>query len=411
VGNIRYKEGAWVVNSLFNLTDPAWPRNTPAVLLHERSDLQNLEVATGVQVQKVNFEGTRAVSVSVTGNTGVQVVQARKGIVMAAGAIYTPQLLQVSGVGEAALLSKLGVAQIAELPVGKNFVDRLTWTIQIIAPHALDKYLGFTVAADGAAGLTFESVGGASVDNYMAIPSLGLTPAKNREEYLRPIMKFIMEDTPISKLMDRFSNVLALVQDTKSRGSVEASSTDSKIPPTVSANYFAEQEDIDSQVANLKKLIEVARHSSLDDYRMKTLLDALDEVWPVGLLSMSQINDLVRAGINLLPDLNGLPDFLAGIFTCQAYGFVSLPCPPNDESKWGDWLKENVLSTYHYFGTAAVGSVVEPGSFAVKGTQGLYVVDASVIPKATRVNPVGTIMTLGHFVGSKLGRDGLSVHV
>jgi choline dehydrogenase-like flavoprotein len=404
VSNIRYKDGAWVVNSLFNVTDPAWPRNTPAVLLRERASMSNLVVETGAQVRRVNFERNRAVSVSV----GDETVMARKGVIMAAGAIYTPQLLQLSGIGEAQLLEKLGVEQLVELPVGRNFVDRLTWTIQIIAPQALDKFLGLTVAADGDAGLTFESVGGASVDSYMAIPSLGLAPAKNREAYLRPIMKFIVEDTPIAKLMDRFTNVLALVQDTKSRGTVEATSLDSAVPPTVTANFFAEEEDVASQIANLKQLLSIAKQSALDDYRMTTLLDALAEVWPVGLLSLSQINDLVRAGISLLPDLNGLPDFLAGIFTCQAYGFVSLPCPPADETKWEQWLKDNVLSTYHYFGTAAVGSVVEPGSFAVKGTEGLYVVDASVIPKATRVNPVGTIMTVGHFVGSKLARESAS---
>jgi len=70
----------------------------------------------------------------------------------------------------------------------------------------------------------------------------------------------------------------------------------------------------------------------------------------------------------------------------------------------GPVAEDNVLSTYHYFGTASVGTVTEPGSFKVKGTEGLYVADASVIPRATRVNPVGTIMTIGHYVGSELAK-------
>merc|ERR1712038_2019857 len=91
-----------------------------------------------------------------------------------------------------------------------------------------------------------------------------------------------------------------------------------------------------------------------------------------------------------------------GQYTCPSLGFASIPCPPSEADEWGQWLKDNVLSTWHYFGTTAVGSVVEPGTFQVKNTEGLYVADASVIPRATRVNPVGTIMALGHYVGAQL---------
>merc|ERR1712224_1076301 len=103
----------------------------------------------------------------------------------------------------------------------------------------------------------------------------------------------------------------------------------------------------------------------------------------------------------------GIPDFLSCLFKApnEKFGFITLPCMPNDDSKWPDFLRDNILSTYHYFGTAAVGTVVEPGSFQVRGTRGLYVVDASVIPRSTRINPVGTVMTIGHFVGRKLAKS------
>merc|ERR1712113_381498 len=121
---------------------------------------------------------------------GVQTIKARKGVLMAAGAIYTPQLLQISGVGDSTLLSRLGVPKVVDLPaVGQNFVDRLTWTVQVAAPgDAIDQFLGYTVAADSKAGITFESVGGKGVDSTMAIPSLGLAPAKQRNAWLRPVM-------------------------------------------------------------------------------------------------------------------------------------------------------------------------------------------------------------------------------
>lgn len=407
VSNVRYKDGAWVVRSLFNLSSPSWNRNTPAQLLHKRESLSNLHVATEALVTKIHFEGKRATSVSVLESkphAKSKVIAASKGIILSAGAIYTPQLLQVSGIGEAAHLQQLGVAQVVDLPVGHNFIDRLTWVVQIIARKKLDKYLGYTVAADTAAGLTFESVGGVGIDTYMAIPSLALAPTKNRYEFLRPLIKFIVKDTPVGEMINRFSNILALIQDPESRGFVLANSTDVRKPPRVAANFFSADADLKKQIANLKALLDIAKSSALDDWRLDDQQDQIESVWPKGTLNASQKDVLSRAGLETNGP-NGMPDFLTGLLRCDAYGFVSVPCPPSDESKWGQFLKDNVLSTYHYFGTAAVGSVLEPGSFAVKGTEGLYVADASAIPQATRINPVGTIMSLGHYVGRRLAKN------
>jgi len=168
--------------------------------------------------------------------------------------------------------------------------------------------------------------------------------------------------------------------------------------------FFAAEADLNKQVSNLKALLKIAKSSSLDDWRMDALLDPIESVWPEGTLNASHMDDLSRAGI-AANGPNSIPDFLSGLLSCRAYGFVTVPCPPADESKWGQFLRDNVLSTYHYFGKAAVGSVLEPGSFRVKGTDRLYVADASAIPRATQINPVGTIMSLGHFVGRRLAKS------
>merc|ERR1712061_556059 len=84
---------------------------------------------------------------------------------------------------------------------------------------------------------------------------------------------------------------------------------------------------------------------------------------------------------------------------------IVLPClPPADSSvdRWYEYLRNTVISSYHYFGTAAAGSVVDASDFRVKGTENLHVVDASVFPKVTHVNPQGTIMALGRYAGKRL---------
>lgn len=399
LSRFRYKDGQWIVQSLFNTSEAMQTRYTPAILLHQRSHLKNLQVATGTNVKKIIFDGVRAVGVSVNNGNGTVSVNAKKGVLIASGAIYTPQLLQISGVGDAELLSKLGVRQVVDLPgVGQNFVDRLTWTVQVAAPKTIPHYIGYTVAANTSVGITFESVGGRGVDSQMAIPSLGLAPAKQRSAALRPIMKALM-DSPIGNIVDQMSNIVGLVHNTKSRGTIEAVSMDSSMPPRVTANYFSVAEDLNNMVKDFRELINVAKQSPLDPWKMRKAFEP-----PSKALSAVHIDMLKEAGANVSED--GIPDFLSCLFKTpdEQFGFITLPCPPADASKWAEFLQDNVLSTYHYFGTAAVGSVVERGTFRVEGTQGLYVIDASAIPYATRINPVGTIMTLGHFVGRKLAK-------
>jgi len=87
---------------------------------------------------------------------------------------------------------------------------------------------------------------------------------------------------------------------------------------------------------------------------------------------------------------------------------IFVPCPQSGEwtdSSMEEYLRDYVLSSYHYFGTAAAGSVVDAGDFSVVGTQKLYVVDAGVLPTPTHVNPQGTVMALGHYVGRLLAQE------
>merc|ERR1712108_120754 len=85
------------------------------------------------------------------------------------------------------------------------------------------------------------------------------------------------------------------------------------------------------------------------------------------------------------------------------YAKVTLPClpfPSDSDAARGQYLRDNIVSSYHYFGSAAAGSVVDvTDDFKVFGTEGLHVVDASVLPVPTTINPQGTIMALGHYVG------------
>lgn len=407
--NIRYKEGTWTVNSLFNSSEPNWTRMTPAVLLRQRASNANLTVVLNTHVTKVLFDGVRASGVQVKSQgifARTKTITAKKGVLMAAGAIYTPQLLQLSGIGDAETLKELNIDPVVVSPgVGKNFVDRLTWAVAFASLQKEPHFLGYTVACNSTIGVTFESVGGADVNRFMAIPSLGLVPAKERVSALRPVMDVLMSEYVAGGLLNHLMSAVALLHGTESRGTIRANAAkDPTKAPNVTANYFSAPGDVDKLTTALQALVNIIEQPSLKGFVTNKVFEppaGYKKVW-----NSSHVEALRANGVEV-DEKTGLPSFLHCLFSepSESANFIALPCPPQDKAAWGDWLKANVLSTYHYFGTAAVGDVVEPGTFQVKGTKGLYVVDASAIPTAPRINPVGTIMSIGHLVGTRLGKQ------
>jgi choline dehydrogenase-like flavoprotein len=83
----------------------------------------NLKIETGAFATQVVFEGRRAVGVRFEQGGQTRVLRARREVLLAAGALQSPQLLMVSGVGPADHLRDLGIATIADLPVGENLQD------------------------------------------------------------------------------------------------------------------------------------------------------------------------------------------------------------------------------------------------------------------------------------------------
>ncbi|MGD9541039.1 MAG: GMC family oxidoreductase, partial [Methylocystis sp.] len=87
---------------------------------------KNLEIRTKTDAVKIEFEGNRAVGVLIRDKDGERVVRAKKDVILSAGAIETPRLLQLSGVGDAGRLRALGLPVVANAPeVGKNLQEHL----------------------------------------------------------------------------------------------------------------------------------------------------------------------------------------------------------------------------------------------------------------------------------------------
>ncbi|MGE0232843.1 MAG: GMC family oxidoreductase [Flavobacteriaceae bacterium] len=98
---------------------------------------RNLTVLSGVAATGINFDGTRALSISCASGGGPRTINARREIILAAGAIGTPKLLQLSGIGDHEHLARIGVTMLKHLPgVGQNFHDHYLARIAVRCPAA-----------------------------------------------------------------------------------------------------------------------------------------------------------------------------------------------------------------------------------------------------------------------------------
>ena len=106
-------------------TRRGWRCSSAVAYLRPARRRANLEVRTGAQVTRVLFDGLRAIGVEYRTGGRLRVARARE-VILCAGAIQSPQILQLSGIGPAGRLQEFGIAVVAHLPgVGENLQDHL----------------------------------------------------------------------------------------------------------------------------------------------------------------------------------------------------------------------------------------------------------------------------------------------
>lgn len=105
-------------------------RSAAATYLHPAMKRSNLQVLTRTLVKRVRFEGGRAVGLSCARGSETLEIKARAEIILAAGAINSPQILELSGIGQGERLKALGIEVIADRPrVGENLQDHYSATL------------------------------------------------------------------------------------------------------------------------------------------------------------------------------------------------------------------------------------------------------------------------------------------
>ena len=323
--------------SLFQVTQYGGKRwSTADGYLRPALQRPNLEVRTHVQVTGVALSGTRVTGVTIRkGRRGSETVSAAREVVMCAGAIGSPQLLQLSGIGDRAELRAAGVDCRHELPgVGGNLQDHPFAAVQyaVSDTHTLDnadKSLPAAIEWFGRGSGRLSSPG-AEVCAFTR--SRAGLPAADLQFHMCPIL--YEDHGAVQVKMGRHAVSLAPVLVTPlARGRVWLRSDRPTDKPHILTNTLSEPEDIAALVAGMKLAREIAASPALSQV----------------------ITEELRPGASVLDD---------------------------DELEAS--LRERVELLYHPCGTCRMSDTDEQAvvdsQLRVHGLEGLRVVDASVMP-------------------------------
>ncbi|MBS0319913.1 MAG: GMC family oxidoreductase N-terminal domain-containing protein, partial [Proteobacteria bacterium] len=247
-----------------------WRESASRAFLHPVLARPNLTLVTGALVSRVRFDGRRARSVEWRDAHGERHATAAREIILAAGALQSPQLLQLSGVGPAALLRQHGIPVIADsVGVGENLQDhyqartilrmrehrslnddvRRPWKLAEMGWRWLvDKAGPLTVGAGqvGGAACTPDAVGGRPDVQFNVMP--------------------LSVDKPGTPL-HRYSGFTAAVWQChpESRGRVRIASADPRASPRIETNYLQAERDRRAIVHGMRWLRDIQERAPMRD--------------------------------------------------------------------------------------------------------------------------------------------------
>jgi len=325
---------------------------------------QNLRVRTRALAHRILFQGTRAIGVEFSERGRLRRVEAEE-IILCGGAFNSPQLLQLSGIGDAEELSALGIDVVGDLPgVGANLQDHLEVYIQFgcTEPVSMQPYLKWRHRPWIGAAWLFGRTGPGATNHFE-----GGGFARSNDDVAYPNLMFHF--LPIAVRYDGSApagghgyqvHVGPMYSD--ARGSVKIRSTDPREHPALRFNYLSTAQDR----REWTEAVRIARH----------------------ILSQPALKPFNAGEISPGPSVQTEVEIL-------------------------DWVARDAETALHPSCTCRLGidaaSVVHPATMRVHGVDGLRVVDASVFPYVTNGNIYApTMMVAERAADLILGNDPLS---
>ena len=309
----------------------------------------NLEIVGGALVDAVAMEGNRPHASGVRVRLGGQVrtPRARREVILCAGAIHSPALLQRSGIGPAALLAGLGIPLRADLPVGENLLDHPLMGALLHLRE--DARVGTPMHRHTNCCLRYSSgLAGAGENDIIVIAGnlAGSALTRNRTQP--------GPDTALGR-------IAVSVYQAFSQGTVRITCRDPAVDPEVHERMLSDPRDLLRLRDGVRRLREVCRHP--------------------GVAAVAHRVEYGTTG-------RGMDEALDG-------------------AALDDWLLSECSDAQHASGTCRMGAVDDPRAVVdpecrVIGCTGLRVVDASVMPEVPRANTHLTTVAIAERMADRL---------
>jgi choline dehydrogenase-like flavoprotein len=312
--------------------------STARAYLRPAKNRFGLTVETGAHATRLLMDGTRAIGIEYVKDSGDRKRAEAREVILASGTFNSPQLLMLSGIGPAAHLREMGIACIADLPVGKNLQDHIgsymTYSRKI--PGVFHGEMRFDRMATSMLMAYFHGTGPATV-----VPGGLHAFVKTRPELAVPDIEFMFRGTShhphlwfpfVYPAYTDGYGIRPTLLHPDSRGELLLRSADPRDPPSIRYNFLSAPNDLPTLRQGFKMARELAYNKALDPYRDQ-------ELGP---------GEKVKTDADI-----------------------------------DAWLRNTLITAHHPAGTCPMGTtpdaVLDP-EMRVRGIEGLRVVDASAMP-------------------------------
>lgn len=311
---------------------------------------RNLHVVTGAHVLRVDLDDQRATGVTYRKDSTEISVAARQSVVLTAGAIQTPHLLELSGIGDPAVLARAGIALKHALPgVGANYIDhfctRMNWRVKL--PVTLNEttrgwHLAAAVARYFTTGKGILALGTGLAYGFL----------RTRPELASPDVQYFFMHASYAnaaeRILDREPGMTIGVTQLRpeSRGTIHARSADATEPPAIRPNFLATTTDQQCMIDGMKLARHIVEQPAMDAFRAHEMA----------------------------------------------------PGPQcTTDAEWLAFARDNGQTIYHVSGTCRMGrdanAVVDP-ELRVQGIANLHIADASIMPTIVSGNTQAAVLMI-----------------
>ncbi|HEY1028316.1 MAG TPA: choline dehydrogenase [Pseudomonas sp.] len=319
----------------------------------------NLSIVTHATTDRILFEGKRASGVSylIGKSNDAHTARARREVLLCAGAIASPQILQRSGVGPAALLSELNIPLVHALPgVGQNLQDHLEMYLQYACTQPVSLYPALKLLNQPGIGAQWLFAGnGIGASNQFEAGGF----IRTRPEFAWPNIQFHFLPVAINYNGSNAVNEHGFQAHvgsmrSPSRGRIQLKSRDPRQHPSILFNYMSHEQDWQEFRDAIRITREIMAQPALDPYRGREISPGID---------------------------------------CQS------------DAELDAFIREHAETAFHPSCSCKMGEddmAVVDGQGRVHGVQGLRVVDASIMPEIITGNLNATTIMMAEKIADRI---------